>query len=53
MPYLKTSEIAKILRISLPTVRRLIADGQIKAIRVGSQNRVRSDELVRFMTQNA
>lgn len=42
---LTMEEAAELLRISAVTVRRLIADKQIKSIRVGRQIRIRQQEL--------
>jgi excisionase family DNA binding protein len=42
---LKIEEVAEILRVHESTVRRLIASGEVPAHRVGSQWRIRSDEL--------
>jgi len=46
---LKPVEVAKILRVSAPTVRRLIANGDIPAVLIGSQKRVESVELARYL----
>jgi excisionase family DNA binding protein len=48
-------EAADALRVSLPTLRRLIARGDLQAIRLGelpgASLRVRADELERFLTR--
>ena len=52
MAYFKPSEIAEKLRISTPTVRKLIADGLLSAVSIGVQKRVDSEELARFIAEN-
>ena len=44
-------EVAKILRVSEATVRRLIKSGQLEAIQVGSQYRISQEELDRFLSR--
>ena len=46
---LKPNEVAKILRVSPATVRRLINRGDLKAVWVGDQRRVESEELTRYL----
>jgi excisionase family DNA binding protein len=47
-------EAAAALRVSVPTLRRLIARGELQAIRLGglpgASLRIRADELERFLT---
>lgn len=45
-------EVADILKVSVSTVRNLIKSGQLKAIRVGFQLRVRKEDLDRFLNQS-
>ena len=47
--YYTVEEVAKILRVSPPTVRKLIKEGQLKAVRVGVQIRIQKEELDRFL----
>jgi excisionase family DNA binding protein len=47
--YYTVEEVAKILRVSPPTVRKLIREGQLKAVRVGVQIRIRKEDLDRFL----
>jgi len=42
-------QVAEILQVSVHTVRRLIKEGKIKAIRVGIQLRVTQKDLDRFL----
>jgi putative molybdopterin biosynthesis protein len=42
-------EIAKILKVSVETVRRLIARGSIEARRVGSQYRITKQALDKYL----
>lgn len=42
-------EVAKILRVSVATVRRMIDDGELEAIKVRGQWRVRKDVLDRYL----
>jgi excisionase family DNA binding protein len=42
-------QVADILQVSPQTVRRLIKEGQIKAVRVGIQLRVKKEELDRYL----
>ena len=42
-------EVAKILRVSVATVRRMIDDGELEAIKVRGQWRVRKDILDRYL----
>ena len=49
MHYLKVSEIAKRLRVHPNTVRRLIDNGELPAVFVGSQARVLADDLERYL----
>lgn len=46
---LTVPEVAERLRVSEPTIRKLIVDGKLKAIRVGRQFRIPADEVERFM----
>jgi excisionase family DNA binding protein len=43
-------EVAKILKVSVQTVRNLIRDKKLRAFRVGIQLRVKQEELDRFMS---
>lgn len=47
--YLKTSEAAKLLRVSARTLYRLAADGGIPACRIGKQYRFSRGDLERFI----
>jgi excisionase family DNA binding protein len=51
--YLTTAEAAEILRVHPMTIRRLIAQKRIKALRVGSRSfRIPVDELTNFERVN-
>lgn len=43
-------EVSEILKVSVQTVRKLIKTHQLKAFNVGSQIRVKKEELDRFMS---
>jgi excisionase family DNA binding protein len=43
-------EVAKILKVSVQTVRNLIKEKKLRAFRVGIQLRVKKEELDRFMS---
>lgn len=45
--FLTANEVAKLLRVSYQTVIKLINDGDIDAIRVGAQWRVRKESVLR------
>jgi excisionase family DNA binding protein len=47
--YYTVEEVANVLRVSPPTVRKLIKEGQLKAVRVGVQIRIQKEELDRFL----
>lgn len=47
--YFTINEIADILRVSPPTVRKLIAEGKIVAVRVGGQSRISVDDFNEFL----
>ena len=42
-------EVAKILKVSQMTVRRLIDEGELEAFKVGNQWRITKEALDRFM----
>jgi excisionase family DNA binding protein len=46
---LTVEEVADILRVSTQTVRRLIDDGELKALRVRGQWRVRREDLDEYI----
>jgi excisionase family DNA binding protein len=46
-------EVATIMRVSRMTVYRLIRRGQLKAIRVGRNYRVREDDLNVYLEEQA
>ena len=48
-PLLTVSEVAKILRLSVRSVRRLIAENQLWVIRVGRAVRVRPEDVRAFI----
>jgi excisionase family DNA binding protein len=48
-PLLLLPEVATALRVSVPTVRRLISRGELDAVRVGGQIRVAPEALGRVM----
>lgn len=50
---LTPAEIAKELRISLRTVYRMIDSGQLEAIRIGDQYRIKAESLDRLLNPPA
>ncbi len=44
-------EVAKMLKVSQMTVRRLIDEGELEAFKVGNQWRITKEALDRFMTR--
>lgn len=42
-------EVAKILKVSAATVRKLIKEGRIKSFMVGNQIRIRKTDLDQYM----
>jgi excisionase family DNA binding protein len=50
---LTVAEIASVMRVSRMTVYRLIRRGQLKAIRVGRNYRVREDDLNLYLEAQA
>ena len=49
---LTIEQVAERLQVSTQTVRRLIKDGKLKAVRVGIQIRVREEDLQRFLSSS-
>jgi excisionase family DNA binding protein len=47
--FLTVDEVAKVVRVSPATVRRLMKDGVLPSVSVGKQFRVASEELNRFL----
>jgi excisionase family DNA binding protein len=47
--YYTIEEVADILRVSPQTVRKLIKEKQLKAVRIGVQLRIKKEELDRFL----
>jgi excisionase family DNA binding protein len=50
---LTVAEVATVIRVSRMTVYRLIRRGQLKAIRVGRNYRVREDDLELYLESQA
>ena len=50
---LTVAEVASVMRVSRMTVYRLIRRGQLKAIRVGRNYRVREDDLNQYLESQA
>ena len=46
-------EVAKILRVSEATVRRLIKAGELEAFPVGTQYRIKQEALDKYMSRKA
>jgi excisionase family DNA binding protein len=52
-PLLTVGEVAGIMRVSNMTVYRLIKSGQLAAIRVGKNYRIRRSDVDRYLTDRA
>jgi excisionase family DNA binding protein len=49
---LTVPEVAAELAVHRRTVERLIADGQLRRVRVGRSSRIRRDDLAEFIRRN-
>ena len=52
-PLLTVGEVAQIMRVSNMTVYRLIKSGQLAAIRVGKNYRMRRKDVERYLSERA
>ena len=52
-PLLTVGEVANLMRVSNMTVYRLIKAGQLAAIRVGKNYRIRRTDVDRYLTDRA
>jgi excisionase family DNA binding protein len=52
-PLLTVGEVAGLMRVSNMTVYRLIKSGQLGAIRVGKNYRIRRTDVDRYLTERA
>jgi excisionase family DNA binding protein len=52
-PLLTIPEVAKILRCSERTVRRRIKAGELKALKIGRDYRLRSEDLAEFLGRSS
>lgn len=52
-PLLTVGEVASLMRVSNMTVYRLIKSGQLAAIRVGKNYRIRRNDIDRYLTDRA
>jgi excisionase family DNA binding protein len=52
-PLLTVGEVAQMMRVSNMTVYRLIKSGQMAAIRVGKNYRLRRKDVSRYLTERA
>jgi excisionase family DNA binding protein len=50
---LTVSEVAAAMRVSNMTVYRLIKGGELPAVRVGTNYRIREDDLERFLRERS
>ena len=48
--FLTVAEVAAAMRVSTMTVYRLIKTGELAAVRVGHNYRIREDDLERYLT---
>ena len=52
-PLLTVDEVARVMRVSNMTVYRLIKAGQLAAIRVGKNYRIRRRDVARYLDERA
>ena len=52
-PLLTVGEVASVMRVSNMTVYRLIKSGQLSAIRVGKNYRIRRSDVERYLAERA
>jgi excisionase family DNA binding protein len=52
-PLLTVDEVAHVMRVSNMTVYRLIKSGQLAAIRVGKNYRIRRRDVARYLDERA
>ena len=52
-PLLTVGEVATLMRVSNMTVYRMIKSGQLGAIRVGKNYRIRRSDVERYLTDRA
>lgn len=52
-PLLTVGEVAQLMRVSNMTVYRLIKSGQLSAVRVGKNYRIRRPDVDRYLTERA
>ncbi len=52
-PLLTVGEVANLMRVSNMTVYRLIKSGQLAAIRVGKNYRIRRGDVERYLAERA
>ncbi len=52
-PLLTVGEVATVMRVSNMTVYRLIKSGQLSAIRVGKNYRIRRSDVERYLSDRA
>jgi len=48
-PLLTVDDVAKVLRLSLRTIRRLIAEGKLPVVRIGRAIRIRPQAVEAFL----
>lgn len=53
MNFLKVSEAAAKMRVSVPTVYRLIQDGDLQSVRIRKAIRIKEVELERYLQEVA
>jgi len=52
MALLTTREVAKILRVTPPSVRKIIRSGNLRAVDVGGQKRIDTASLAEFLQRS-
>jgi excisionase family DNA binding protein len=52
-PLLTVGEVANVMRVSNMTVYRLIKSGQLAAVRVGKNYRLRGDDVEKYLSRRA
>lgn len=51
--FMTVTEVAKLLRLSGPTVRRLVKSGELEAIRPGRSYRIKAASVTRLLERAA
>lgn len=49
---LKKFEVAKILNVSMPTLLKIIRNGELKVVKVGDMERISSEEVNKYLKKD-